>query len=169
MYLAFSYEYRVLNEKGIAVMNLKTREKRLLALNMTYPCLQPTWHPDGENIIFTSLNDTTNFDVYSVNIKTGVILPLLQTPYDEYWASYSPHGKYLLSQRNQGEKAYIWVKDLSNGEELYYSTVIPASYTDRPRWTPDGNYITLLTHRHKMEAENFKVIQLPFDETIFLK
>lgn len=69
------------------------------------------------------------------------ITPLTATDEKEFYANYSPDGRYLVFHRYLGVcQNHIWAKDLTNNKEIQL-TATPGIYGPHS-WNSDGNQIT---------------------------
>jgi dipeptidyl aminopeptidase/acylaminoacyl peptidase len=130
------------------------------AKELTSLGMRPTniaWHPNGDLIAFTA-DENWNVEqkypnpaIYTVTID-GKLTRLTKDGYVWSALSYSPDGKFLLSQRTFGDDMIIGQK-LNNGgsRDLVLWPVgggSPVNLTERwdlepnaPRWSRDGRYV----------------------------
>jgi eukaryotic-like serine/threonine-protein kinase len=98
-----------------------------------YP-INPTWSPDGSQILFCGPDLKGHMRAYTVSAQGGVprlILP--QDKEDEWNPSWSPDGRSILF-----ENTALQILDLDSNE----ITQVPGSENmHAPRWSPDGRYI----------------------------
>lgn len=70
---------------------------------------QPCFGKDGKSVLFVSIIDTTQSDVYSYDLKTKKTAQLTATDVSEYSPTFSPGGKNLTVVRvdkDSGQRAY---------------------------------------------------------------
>lgn len=70
---------------------------------------QPTFTPDGKKILFVSIFDSTQSDVYSYDIKSKQIKQFTKTSVSEYSPAYTPDNKYISVVRvdtDSGQRFY---------------------------------------------------------------
>jgi Tol biopolymer transport system component len=145
----------------ICVKPINNGQIQILTEKVPLACSKPAWHPNGRKIIFTGVSNTTAWDIYSIDLITGEITPIVNSPAQEYWASFSPDGKYLLFLRYDKKKLSIWIKDLSTNKEYLFADVKPVYYSG-PEWSPDGKKIVFSIPGNENDP-NYKIVCLPFD------
>ncbi len=146
--------------KHLFLLDASTGETAQLT-NDAYDELQPTWSPDGSQIVFLSKrgedpDSHANWDLYRVDARAGSIPQQLTTSSGtdgdplEDWGSrtpvFSPDGKHVAYMA-AGDPADLWysliqvgVIPTGGGE-----ATLPTSKLDRntldPQWSPDGRWI----------------------------
>lgn len=72
-----------------------------------------------------------------------LVTPLTASDEQEYNASYSPDGKYLVFNRYMGQcESHLWAKDLTNNQEQRLSTE-PGHYSQLS-WSSDGSQLAFI-------------------------
>jgi len=135
-------------------------------ISMTTNGASPQWHPDGKHIVFTALNESTYFDILSLDIITGEVDPIVKTKDREYWGSYSPDAQYLSFVRVEENKTLsLNVLEVQSNKQYQFPDVEVFPFAP-PTWHPDGNRILFL----KMAKENdinAQLVSVPFNKSIF--
>lgn len=73
----------------------------------------------------------------------NLVTPLTASDEQEYNASYSPDGKYLVFNRYMGQcESHLWAKDLTNNQEQRLSTE-PGHYSQLS-WSSDGSQLAFI-------------------------
>ena len=72
---------------------------------------QPAWSPDGKRLAFAS-NQDGNFEVYILNLETGVVFNLTRNPADDRYPAWSPDGQRIL-----------FTTDRDGNQEIYATTL----------------------------------------------
>jgi serine/threonine-protein kinase len=120
-----------------------------------------SWHPDGKLLVFDQVTSGTAFNMFTITIegsekprwKPGEPKPLWNDPFTEYYASFSPDGRWLVYESNETGDFEVYVRrfprpggkwQISTGggqtpkwsrssKELFYRTpdnrIMVASYT----------------------------------------
>ncbi len=118
----------------------------------------PAWSPDGRFIAFTSwraeeVDDSkgiiNNKDLYLLEVETGQISRLTDSPAAEEWPAWPPDGQQLAFVNNDlGDRE---VFTLDPAEPPVAGGVVAAvtwlGRTDGPAWSPDGQSIAAVFHR----------------------
>ena len=103
--------------------------------------MHPEWHPDAERLVYARDETGTGFDLWEVDLPTGLHWRLSHRPGDETEAAWSSDGRDLLYiHHDQGSWSLI-LRRHGEPEETLLST------TDRiaaPSWRPDGSLVTFL-------------------------
>ncbi|HEV8537822.1 MAG TPA: hypothetical protein VGR15_02765 [Bacteroidota bacterium] len=123
--------YDIKNEKVVET----NRFKDLVVLG------SPSWSPDGERIVFSSVDKSGNNDLYIWDTGHRTLERLTNDIYDERDPSWSPRGDKIVFSSDRtpyGEhgKYNLFLFDL-NSRDLRYLTYGDESYHS-PQWSPDG-------------------------------
>lgn len=101
----------------------------------------PDWHPDGERIVFSSERGDSGFDLWEMDLATGLSWRLSHHAGDETAPAWSPNGRHL---------AYIshldgqWRLVLRRRGAPEVDLVVSDEPLAAPSWRPDGTLITFL-------------------------
>jgi hypothetical protein len=126
------------DEHGIWVHELAGNTTRHLSEG-PYFDLHPAWHPTGERIIYVSDRKGTGFDLWEVDLPTGLHWRLSSQPGDETEPSWSADGRHLAYVHHENDMWSLILRRRGEPEEVLVSS------TDRlagPSWRPDGSLIT---------------------------
>jgi TolB protein len=107
--------------------------------------LLPGWTPDGKTIAFTSLRDGSGAHIYSVDVSSRQIRPLVLMGDFASGPIYSPDGlKFTYSASvHDNTDIYVSQADGSAGRRLTDSRAIDVSAT----WSPDGHRLAFISDR----------------------
>ncbi len=101
--------------------------------------LHPAWHPDGERIVYASDRKGTGFDLWEVDLPTGLHWRLSSRNGDETEPAWSADGRHLVYVHRAGDQWSLVLRRRGEPEEILVSG------TDRlagPSWRPDGSLVT---------------------------
>jgi len=119
------------------------------------------WHPDGSRIAFISNrtddpDNNHNNDVWSVDVGTGTVTRITDTPGTETSPLWSPDGKFLAclagvrpvnTKDSQAENARLYVMPAGGG-----APIDAAKSLDRRiravQWSPDSRYLYFTAENH---------------------
>jgi TolB protein len=101
--------------------------------------LFPDFSPDSTKIAFMSgLN--FNFDLYSVDLATGDVTRLTNSPGLDGFPVYSPDGSKIAFVSARSGRPQVWVMN-ADGSDPVQLTTDPAPKGQVPDWSPDGSQI----------------------------
>jgi len=105
---------------------------------------QPSWHPEGERIVYASDRRNTGFDLWELDIATGLTWRISDLAGDETEPAWSADGEDLAYiHRGNGQWSLMLRRRGQPDQVLGTSNTRLSS----PSWRPDGSLITLLRHR----------------------
>jgi len=128
-----------------------------LITNMDNGACQPSWSPDGSQLVFISPCRTRgefyedvykDSSLYIINADGTDLKPLTAAPGSDFDPAWAPDGKRIAftSQRN-GTKD-IYVITIESGAVTRLTTVIqPVQENSQPAWSPFGNQIAYTVKR----------------------
>ena len=104
------------DSNGIWLHDLASTTTRRLSEG-PYFDLHPTWHPSGERITFVSDRNDTGYDLWEVDVPTGLHWRLSHRPGDETEPSWSADGRDLIYIHQDGDQWSLVVRRLGESEE----------------------------------------------------
>jgi Tol biopolymer transport system component len=116
---------------------------------------------DDKSLIFTG-ERKGQYDIYSVDIKTGIETQLTDTATLDDGSEYSPDGKYIYFNSNRTGTMQLWrmLADGSNQEQLTFD-----HYNDWfPHVSPDGKKIVFLSFMDDIDSGDH-----PFYRHVYLR
>ena len=103
----------------------------------------PAWHPDGDRIVFSSARDDSGFDLWELDIATGLSWRLSRLPGDELEPTWSADGQNLVYVRRQDGRWSIVLRRRGQPDRVLETST---SRLSSPSWRPDGSLLTFLRH-----------------------
>ncbi len=95
----------------------------------------------GRDLVYESYNSKTQIDLWTLSLDDRVPHVLLQTPFNETAARFSPDGHWLAYQSDQSGQPEVYVQARqSTGQHWQVS----AGGGSRPMWLPGGREIAFL-------------------------
>jgi TolB protein len=104
----------------------------------------PSYSPDGKKLALTLSGSNGNLDVYLLELASGKLTRLTDDPGIDTEAVFSPDGSsvYFTSDRSGNPQIY---RLALGGSERPKRVTFTGSYNARPRVSPDGKQLALLT------------------------
>jgi Tol biopolymer transport system component len=100
--------------------------------------------PDGQQLLYASLDPTSGWDLWTVSLKTPATpTVLLKTPFQELGGQFSPDGRFVAYHSNESGRYEVYVQSLA---EPSGRIQVSNSGGGQPRWRRDGKelfYISL--------------------------
>ena len=110
----------------------ETCEASIQPINNAYGTF-PAWSPDGKEIVYQS-NVDLNFNLYVVNLDTGITRRLTEDRADDRRPAWSPDGMWVVFQSKRDGDYELYVVDISRGETRQLTT---NTWDDNdPAWRP---------------------------------
>jgi TolB protein len=104
----------------------------------------PAWAPDGRKLALTLSGNNGNLDIYLLDLGTQQLTRLTDDPGIDTEASFTPDGSaiYFTSDRSGNPQVY---RLGLGGNERPRRITFNGSYNARPRVSPDGKQLAVLT------------------------
>jgi hypothetical protein len=103
----------------------------------------PAWHPDGDRIVFSSARGETGFDLWEMDIATGLAWRLGNLPGDEIEPAWSSDGRNLVYVHRHADTWSLRLRSRGQPERILETS---SSRLSSPSWRPDGSLVTFLRH-----------------------
>jgi Tol biopolymer transport system component len=97
-------------------------------------CVLSAWRPEAG----------TNYDLLTVRLSDGAVVPAAATQADENDGHVSPDGKLLAYGFHQGGEENVFVRSFPSGNGLWQVSTVRGS---QPAWSRDGRELYFLTDR----------------------
>lgn len=104
----------------------------------------PSWSPDGKKLALTLSGNNGNLDIYLLDLATQSLTRLTEDPGIDTEASFAPDGSAVYFTSDRSGSPQIYKLGLAGGERPRRVT-FTGSYNARPRVSPDGKQLAVLT------------------------
>jgi eukaryotic-like serine/threonine-protein kinase len=104
----------------------------------------PAVSPDGRTLAFHSLR-TGNRDIFLMPASGGEALQITRNPEQDYNPSWSPDGRQFVFDQQRNVEHGLWLTERTASGEWSTPEPFPAvGRAARPRWSPDGRWISFV-------------------------
>lgn len=125
------------------IMNLNG-DSALKLTNQPGAAKTPSWHPDGESIVYTSRTDKNGQELWRVSKDGKSLQQITMGEGLKFDAVYNRESELIYSDNSSGNyDLWYWVKG-KNPERLTEST----AFDGQPAWSPDGRSIVFYSLRN---------------------
>ena len=120
----------------------------------------PSFSPDGTQIVFTQRmlaenNSQRTTGLWTVDLNTGKLTPLVKSDSGAYDGTWSPDGKWIAFIQRDGTSNDLWVVPASGGEPV---RLTQGKSLVSPVWSPDSSQIAFF----EVDGKSFKVSYVDF-------
>jgi len=126
----------------LAVLDVRTgRLTRVAGSSQVAEIDAVSWAPDGKRLVFSAYRQNPNGGLYTVDLATKRVAPLLVRGAGARAPAWSPNGRTVAFVRGGKRASSIWLLDLRDGRErrLTHGGVDVA-----PAWSPDGKALVFV-------------------------
>jgi Tol biopolymer transport system component len=115
-------------------------EKLLLVSDQ--PKLALDWSRDGQWLLYNTLHPKTGLDIWAVPMPPDrKPVAVMDTPFDETGAQFSPNGRWVTYQSNESKPARIYIRPFPGPGG---TVQVPGTGGSQPRWSRDGKELFYL-------------------------
>jgi TolB protein len=105
----------------------------------------PAWSPDGRRLALTLSRKDGNLDVYVLGLTDQVLTRLTEDNAIDTEAAWSADGKSLFFTSDRSGSPQIYRVAANSGGERPTRVTFEGTYNARPRVSPDGNTLAMVT------------------------
>ena len=95
------------------------------------------WSRDGRFVLYRVRDLKNGWDVWAMDMEGRGSMPVLQTPFEDRSAQFSPNGGWLVYESNDSGRFEIYVQPFPRGNRRNVST----AGGSQPQWSADGGEI----------------------------
>ena len=125
-------------QQGIWLYDLDSGNTRNLS-SQTNLDLHPSWHPDGQRVLYSSDVNGAGFDLWEIDVPTGLRWRITDRPGDETEGAWSDSGRDLVYVHHRGDHWSLILRRHSRPEEVLLTSKEKIA---APTWRPDGSLIS---------------------------
>lgn len=118
----------------------------------------PGWHPDGDRLVFSSDRDDTGFDLWELDVRTGLAWRLSRLPGDETEPAWSADGEDLLFIHRLEDQWSLVLRRRGRPDQVLETSTERLS---SPSWRPDGSLVTFQRHREEEIVTEMAILAEP--------
>jgi TolB protein len=104
----------------------------------------PAWSPEGKKLALTLSGNNGNLDIYLLDLGTQALRRLTEDPGIDTEASFAPDGSAIYFTSDRSGSPQVYRLGLS-GSERPRRVTFTGTYNARPRISPDGKQLAVLT------------------------
>lgn len=101
----------------------------------------PDWHPDGERLVYSSDRKDSGFDLWELDLPTGLTWRISHQAGDESEPAWSADGRNLVYIHRLDDQWSLVLRRRGQPDEALVTSTLRLS---APSWRPDGSLITYL-------------------------
>ena len=124
--------------QGIWLIEVDTGQTKSLSLNSQMD-IYPTWHPDAQRVLYSSDTNDDGYDLWEIDISSGLRWQVSNLPGDEIEGAWSHDGRDLIYVHHQDGQWSLMLRRHAQPDETLLST---KNKIAAPTWRPDGSLIT---------------------------
>jgi dipeptidyl aminopeptidase/acylaminoacyl peptidase len=144
-------------QRGLRIHSLRNGESQAIA-SENWLNLHPDWHPDGERVVFSSDRRGSGFDLWEVDVPTGLEWRLSNRPGDELEPAWSANGRDLVYVHHDGDQWSLVLRERGKPEEVL---VTGTQRLGGPSWRPDGSLIMYWRHDDEDVSLDMVILSQP--------
>lgn len=136
--IAFTCQiFKVRASNQICIINADGTGFRRLTTDDTKQHFYPSISPDGQSVVYAAFRETDIYEIYEMDIETGIPRRLTDRLGNANAPEISPDGKTIAFKLSIAASHQIWLMN-RDGSDPH---PIPNALGWDPTWSPDGNYI----------------------------
>jgi hypothetical protein len=151
------YQAVVDGQQGIWIYEFDSGQSRRLSTDSNLD-LHPSWHSDGDRVLYSSDVSGAGFDLWELDLPTGLRWRLSNRPGDETEAAWSSDGRDLVYVHHDGKQWSLILRRHAQPEEVLLSS---SNKIAAPAWRPDNSLITFFQSGDRGVALDMVILSHP--------
>jgi serine/threonine protein kinase/Tol biopolymer transport system component len=116
--------------------NTSGPEELLTSALSGHTAIPDDWSPDGRFVVFRDISPKGGYDLWALPVRpVGTPFPIVQTPFEEFGAQFSPNGKWIAYQSDESGTSEVYVQPFPGPGRR---TQISPSGGSQVRWNRNG-------------------------------
>jgi hypothetical protein len=152
-----AYAANANGEHGLRIHSLRTGKTRTVGSG-AWLNLYPDWHPDGTRLVFSSDRRDSGFDIWEVDVPTGLEWRLSNRPGDEMEPAWSADGDDLVYVHRDGNQWSLVLRRRGQPEEVL---VTGTERIGGPSGRPDGSLVMFWRHHDDDVSLDMVILSQP--------
>jgi len=162
---AIVFEARSEQRSGLFLYDFAGDDVRALGEGR-YSDRQPDWHPDGERLVFASQRHDTGFDLWELDVPTGLTWRITTLPGDEAEPAWSADGRNLVYIHHHEDRWSLVLRRFGAPDRVLVNTEERLS---APSWRPDGSLVTFARESADGVTINMVILSDPLLERVLIQ
>ncbi|MBI3150579.1 MAG: PD40 domain-containing protein [Chloroflexi bacterium] len=136
--IAFTCQiFKITASNQICIINANGTGLRRLTTDDTKQHYYPSLAPDGKSVVYAAFREPNIYEIYEVEIASGVITQLTDRLGNLNGPEISPDGSTIVFKLSSANSNQLWLMDRDGSNPRQ----IPNASGWDPTWSPDGNFI----------------------------
>lgn len=114
--------------------------------NSPWDDITPSVSPDGSQIAFSSRKDGF-WNLYKLDLPSGIIAPLTNTPQYDGAPTWSPDGEWLAYESYTNDNLDIFLLSVTDPKQPPIPVTTETSADHAPAWSPQGRQLAFVSNR----------------------
>ena len=162
---AIVFEARSEQRSGLYLYDFAGNEVRALGEGR-YSDRQPDWHPDGDRLVFASQRHDTGFDLWELDVPTGLTWRITTLPGDEAEPAWSADGRNLVYIHHHEDRWSLVLRRFGAPDRVLVNAEERLS---APSWRPDGSLVTFARESADGVTMNMVILSDPLLERVLVQ
>lgn len=152
-----AYQAVIDNRRGLWIHDLDKGQSKSISGSALFD-MHPAWHPGGKKITYTSDVDGNGFDIWEVDVPTGVRWRVTFRRGNETEPAWSANGRDLVYVHHDGQRWSLVLRRHAQVEEVLLQSTEKIS---APSWRPDGSLITFYRQQGNAMSLGMVILSSP--------